>query len=71
MDPADPKLEEARARLEELAKNLTVRFGLDAAARLLSGTWVGLVLANAGRGPCIEFLRELLDQVEQIHPEDT
>jgi hypothetical protein len=71
MDERNPELEEARAFLEEFTKGMAYSFGVRAAARTLVETAIGLLLGSAGRGETIEFFRDVLDDVEHLHPEDS
>ena len=67
----DPELEEASAFLEEFTKGAAHAFGVHAAARLMFEAGIGLLLGSTGRGGTIEFLRDVLDDVEHVHPEDS
>jgi hypothetical protein len=66
----DRSLEEARARLEGLARGLTVRFGPEETARLFGGTLLGLTVGAAGRVAACEFLEGLVAQLQSDHPEN-
>lgn len=71
MPEREEKLEEARVRLEGVARGLTAKFGADETARLLAGALLGLLLGAAGRAEAIRFLEDVVAQVESTHPEDT
>ena len=71
MGELDPKMAEARTRLEGLAVGLVLCSGLEPAARLIAGTFLGLLLANAGRPATVAYLEDLTAQVRDVHPEDT
>ena len=66
----DRSLEDARDRLEGIARSLAVRFGPEEAARLLGGVLVGLTVSTAGRRAAIEFLEDLASQLREDHPEN-
>jgi hypothetical protein len=70
MTERDRSLEEARDRLDGLARGLVVKFGAAEAAHLLAGVLLGLTVTTAGRVAAIEFLEGLAAQLREDHPEN-
>jgi hypothetical protein len=70
MGERDLTLHEARVELESIARKLTVLFGPEATARLLSALLLGVTVGTAGRVAAIEFLEDLAAQLREDHPEN-